>query len=260
MTSRLTREEMQELISALRLTPTSTVNGISLGRLADALSENEAAMDSEPDYDIHRDANRYRFLRDKDAFGDEGSPGLAGWDDLAELDMGEFDSAVDARILSCEMPQPILTKAHERTGTAGVYAELYRLREEVKGPDGFDTWKDAAIAERKARVEIEKASQRVVNIDYLGAMAAFHSDQWHKMGPINGYMHGWNACRAAMLQADNDVTNGKPLTITLPDITSRAFWSGTGKSETFHPESYKRWVKETIERDCIIARIDVEVK
>lgn len=48
MTSKLTREEMQELISALRLTPTSTVNGISLGRLADALSEYEAAMDSEP--------------------------------------------------------------------------------------------------------------------------------------------------------------------------------------------------------------------
>lgn len=48
MTSKLTREEMQELISALRLTPTSTVNGISLGRLADALSEKEAAMGSEP--------------------------------------------------------------------------------------------------------------------------------------------------------------------------------------------------------------------
>lgn len=58
----------------------------------------------------------------------------------------------------------------------------------------------------------------------------------------------------------NDVTTGKPLTITLPDITSKAFWSGTGKSETFHPETYKRWVKEAIERDCIIAGISVEVK
>ncbi|MEB6438566.1 DUF551 domain-containing protein [Raoultella ornithinolytica] len=48
MTSKLTREETQEIISALRLTPTSTVNGISLGRLADALSEYEAALDSEP--------------------------------------------------------------------------------------------------------------------------------------------------------------------------------------------------------------------
>ncbi|MGZ0476508.1 DUF551 domain-containing protein, partial [Citrobacter freundii] len=162
-----------------------------------------AAFDAEPDYDIHRDANRYRFLRDKDAFGDEGAQGLASWDDLAELDMGDFDSAVDARLLSCEMPQHILTEAHERTATAGVYAELYRLREEIKGPAGFDTWKDAAIAERKARVELEKAGPRFGDIDYLGAMAAFHSDEWHKMGPITGYMNGWNACRAAMLQVGN---------------------------------------------------------
>ncbi|EIO1019978.1 ATPase, partial [Salmonella enterica] len=38
----------------------------------------------------------------------------------------------------------------------------------------------------------------------------------------------------------NEATYGKQLTITLPDITSKAFWSGTGKSETFHPETYKR--------------------
>lgn len=56
------------------------------------------------------------------------------------------------------------------------------------------------------------------------------------------------------------VTTGKPLTIKLPDISSKAFWSGTGKNETFHPETYLRWVKEAIERSCIIARVDVEVK
>lgn len=53
---------------------------------------------------------------------------------------------------------------------------------------------------------------------------------------------------------------GKPLTITLPDISSKAFWSGTGKSETFHPETYKSWVKEAIERAGFIAGIGVEVK
>ena len=58
----------------------------------------------------------------------------------------------------------------------------------------------------------------------------------------------------------NDVTNGKPLTIALPDISSKAFWSGTGKNEVFHPESYKCWVKEAIERACVIAGIGVEVK
>ncbi len=52
----------------------------------------------------------------------------------------------------------------------------------------------------------------------------------------------------------------KTLTISLPDITSTAFWSDTGKSEVFHPETYKRWVKEAIERACVIAGIGVEVK
>ncbi|EAA4511833.1 ATPase [Salmonella enterica subsp. enterica serovar Elokate] len=58
----------------------------------------------------------------------------------------------------------------------------------------------------------------------------------------------------------NEATYGKQLTITLPDITSKAFWSGTGKSETFHPETYKRQVKEAIERSCVIAGIGAEVK
>lgn len=65
---------------------------------------------------------------------------------------------------------------------------------------------------------------------------------------------------AARVRADNDVTNGKPLTINLPDTSSKAFWSGSGKAEVFHPETYKRWVKEAIVRYCAIARIDVEVK
>lgn len=64
---------------------------------------------------------------------------------------------------------------------------------------------------------------------------------------------------AAMLQGA-DGNTGKPLTMTLPDISSKAFWSGTGKNETFHPETYRRWVKEAIERSCTIARVDVEVK
>lgn len=52
----------------------------------------------------------------------------------------------------------------------------------------------------------------------------------------------------------------KPLIIPLPDTSSKAFWSGAGKNEVFHPESYKRWVKEAIERACVIAGIGVEVK
>ncbi|EAS5079284.1 ATPase [Salmonella enterica] len=61
-------------------------------------------------------------------------------------------------------------------------------------------------------------------------------------------------------RAVNDVTTGKPLTITLPDTSSKAFWSGSGKTEVFHPETYKCQVKEAIERACVIAGIGVEVK
>lgn len=58
----------------------------------------------------------------------------------------------------------------------------------------------------------------------------------------------------------NDITSDKPLIITLPDTSSKAFWSGSSKNEVFHPDTYKRWVKEAIERDCCIARIEVRVK
>lgn len=86
--------------------------------------------------------------------------------------------------------------------------------------------------------------------------------QWSQVTGRDGFkfVEGWNACRAAMLQSSNDGTNGKQLTIPLPDTGSKAFWSGTGKSEVFHPETYKRWVKEAIERSCAIAGIGVEVK
>ncbi|MDN6682019.1 MAG: DUF551 domain-containing protein [Enterobacterales bacterium] len=51
-----------------------------------------------PAAEVERDALRYRFLRDKDFFGDEDEPGLVGWEGLVELGYNEFDAAVDARI------------------------------------------------------------------------------------------------------------------------------------------------------------------
>ncbi|MFO4117931.1 hypothetical protein [Enterobacter hormaechei] len=70
--------------------------------------------------------------------------------------------------------------------------------------------------------------------------------------------NAFDECAAMLQGADGNI--GKPLTIKLPDISSKAFWSGTGKNETFHPETYRRWVKEAIETSCTIARVDVEVK
>lgn len=56
------------------------------------------------------------------------------------------------------------------------------------------------------------------------------------------------------------LAESRTVTVRLPDISSKAFWSSNGKTEVFHPETYKRWVKEAIERHCAIARIEVEVK
>lgn len=37
-----------------------------------------------------------------------------------------------------------------------LWAEIWRLRAELEGPNGYATWKDAAIAERIKRVEYER--------------------------------------------------------------------------------------------------------
>ncbi len=60
---------------------------------------------------------------------------------------------------------PMLTEAadiiehlrKELTLASDDFVELYHLREAVKGPDGFDTWQAAAVAERVRRVNAEKA-------------------------------------------------------------------------------------------------------
>ncbi|WP_139339484.1 hypothetical protein [Raoultella terrigena] len=87
-----------------------------------------------------------------------------------------------------------------------------------------------------------------------------------KEPPVHAHMEVFGGKVVAVAFSDaleeniNDDSIIETLHITLPDISSKAFWSGSGKTEAFHPETYKRWVKEAIERCCAIARIDVEVK
>lgn len=50
------------------------------------------------------------------------------------------------------------------------------------------------------------------------------------------------------------------LSVQLPDPSSKAFWGGSGKNETFYPSTYQIWVKEAIERAAFIAGVAVEVK
>lgn len=52
----------------------------------------------------------------------------------------------------------------------------------------------------------------------------------------------------------------RTLSVKLPDPSSKAFWGGTGKDETFYPSTYKRWVAEAIEQAGTIAQVAIEVK
>lgn len=84
------------------------------------------------------------------------------------------------------------------------WAELYRLREDAKGPDGFGTWKDAAVAERVRRVEAERKLEAAlatpsapVGVEGLPDAATY----LETMQPIPGaasreWMRGWDACCA----------------------------------------------------------------
>jgi hypothetical protein len=51
-----------------------------------------------------------------------------------------------------------------KTG-AELWAEIYRLRAQIKGPDDFETWNDAAVAEKMKciRLERELADERKAN-------------------------------------------------------------------------------------------------
>jgi hypothetical protein len=45
-----------------------------------------------------------------------------------------------------------------------LWAEIHKLRAEAKGPDGFPTWKEAAIAERAKNVLRRGAVQAAISM------------------------------------------------------------------------------------------------
>jgi hypothetical protein len=45
-----------------------------------------------------------------------------------------------------------------------LWAEIHRLRAEMQGPDGFPTWKEAAIAERAKNVLRRGAVQAAISM------------------------------------------------------------------------------------------------
>ncbi|HHT1874483.1 TPA: hypothetical protein ACTYPX_000926 [Enterobacter hormaechei] len=47
---------------------------------------------------LSKDAQRYRFIRERDLFGSDNEPGLLSWEELTELECNDFDNALDARL------------------------------------------------------------------------------------------------------------------------------------------------------------------
>jgi hypothetical protein len=109
-----------------------------------------------------------------------------------------------------------------------------------------------------------------LSIDERAAFNAWNNEDNLPIAGVGAKNAAWLAwqARTAMLHTGNspvipdgnDSTVGKALTITLPDTSSKAFWSGTGKNEVFHPETYKCWAKEAIERAGVISGIGVVVR
>lgn len=57
--------------------------------------------------------------------------------------------------------QPATPQGDEKDWTeVDMWAEIYRLRAAVKGPEGYDSWQDAATAERIRRVKAEAAQPK----------------------------------------------------------------------------------------------------
>ncbi len=51
---------------------------------------------------------------------------------------------------------PMTDEELDKATPAELVAEIFRLRSALKGPDGYATWQDAAVAERKDRVAAQK--------------------------------------------------------------------------------------------------------
>ena len=51
---------------------------------------------------------------------------------------------------------PMTDEELNKATPAELIAEIFRLRSEIKGPEGYATWQDAAVAERTARVDAQK--------------------------------------------------------------------------------------------------------
>ncbi len=58
---------------------------------------------------------------------------------------------------------PMTDEELNKATPAELVAEIFRLRNALKGPDGFATWQDAAVVEKVARIAEQKKLRDLQN-------------------------------------------------------------------------------------------------
>ncbi|HBR1093008.1 TPA: hypothetical protein L9K91_002858 [Klebsiella variicola] len=89
----ITLQAVNELIASLESAGELSIKETKVMALAKAYQQLAAENVA-----LSKDAQRYRFIRERDMFGSDNEPGLLSWEELTELECKEFDDAVDARI------------------------------------------------------------------------------------------------------------------------------------------------------------------
>lgn len=89
----ITLQAVNELIASLESAGELSIREKKFLKLAKAFKQLAAENVA-----LSKDAQRYRFIRERDMFGSDNESGLLSWEELAELECNEFDDALDARI------------------------------------------------------------------------------------------------------------------------------------------------------------------
>jgi DNA-binding protein H-NS len=181
--------------------------------------------------------------------------------------LGHFAEKCNAKFVSECDPKNVLAliEALEQTQkrNAQLKAERYALRE--SGLNGQANTRAAAdiYFQLIEECDIPPGGSLVQHVDGMRDRIAElqeQKDKWSAWAIALGAKADELESRPLCVKSNDAMREAAPLCVKLPDSSSKAFWSGTGKTEQFHPETYKRWVKEAIERAGDIAGIQVEVK
>ena len=89
----ITLQAVNELIASLESAGEPSIRETKFMALAKAFKQLAAENVA-----LSKDAQRYRFIRERDMFGSDNESGLLSWEELTELECNEFDDALDARI------------------------------------------------------------------------------------------------------------------------------------------------------------------